>query len=280
MLKLPKVQWKQRLGNIAEENALAGLSCFSNPMKHPTDIGIDFSCELLEQDQPTITFYVQAKGTEEFDENWGRAIEKSTVRYWLTRLFPVYLVVFDPKEKQCYWKSIEEIRYWLLDKMKSESNTIYIKVDRSHILQEGKDQNTEFIEKIKEDFLLVQTWLGHAYLKGEGYVKRMPNPPRSELELARFKANTRTNLDALVIHYLAVNDLDSAYTCLEFLTKFDKSHYDHFQLFGSLNQLLGKIEIAREALSEALAICERDKTWPRESMQSIKDAIRKQISTL
>jgi tetratricopeptide (TPR) repeat protein len=275
-LELPKVPWDQRLGNVAEDNVQARLSCFSNPTKIQTDVGIDFSCELLERDQPSISFYVQVKGTEGFDDNWGRSIEKSTVRYWLTRFFPVYLIVYDAKNRACYWKSIEDIRYWLLDKMGSESETIYIQMDRAHILEEGKDRNEEFIRKVKDDFLLVQMWLGHAYLRGEGWVKIMPHSPRADIELARIKESTRINLYVLVTHSFEVGDIQGAYAYLEFLTKLDKSHFNHFQWFGIVNQLLGNKDAARTAFSEALAICERDKTWPIESMEPIKELIRKQ----
>ena len=46
-LELPKIPWEQRLGNLAEDNVQARFSCFSNPTKIQTDVGIDFSCELL-----------------------------------------------------------------------------------------------------------------------------------------------------------------------------------------------------------------------------------------
>lgn len=279
-MELPKVPREQRLGHSAEDYVRARLSRFSNPTKLDPDIGIDFSCELLERDQPSISFYVQSKGTEDFDDNLGLAIKKSTVQYWLTRLFPVYLVVYDAKNNTCYWKSIEDIRYWLLDKMKSESATIFVQLDRTHTLEEDEDQNEEFIKKVKDDFLFVQMWLGHAHLRGEGYVKTMPSPPRADIELARIKENARINLYVLVRHYFEVNDMQNAYAYLEFLTKFDKSHYNHFQWFGIVNQLLGNKDAARAAFSEALAICERDKTWPRESMESIKDMIKKQMENV
>jgi len=189
-------------------------------------------------------------------------------------------MVYDSESKTCYWKSIEDIRYWLLDKMKSESATISIQMDRTYALEEGEDQNEEFIKKIKDDFLLARMWLGQAYLRGEEYVKKMPNAPRSDIELARIKENTRINLYVLVLHYFDVNDMQSAYPYLEFLTRFDKSHYNHFQWFGIVNQFLGNKDAARTAFSEALAICERDKTWPRESMESIKGMIRKQMENV
>lgn len=279
-LPAPKVPWKERLGEVGEGHIRTRLSYFSIPTKYQTDVGIDFYCELLEPDSPSISFYVQAKGTEHFDDNWGQAIEKSTIIYWLTRFFPVFLVVYDEISKTCYWKSIEDIRYWLLKKLASESATIYIQMDKTHVLEEGKDGNAEFIKKIKDDFVSVQMWLGHAQLRGEGYVQTIPGPPRADIELARLKENIRINLYSLVQHYFLVNDMQNTFVCCDFLTRFDKSHYNHFQWFGIVNQLLGNKDAARAAFSEALSICERDKNWPRESMEHLKDMISKQIENV
>ena len=76
-----KFPWNQRKGYIAEEEIKKLLYYFSNPIKYDHDVGIDYYCELLENSSPTDSFYVQAKGTEHFDNDWGRSIKKSTIRY-------------------------------------------------------------------------------------------------------------------------------------------------------------------------------------------------------
>jgi hypothetical protein len=88
--------------------------------------------------------YVQAKSTEYFDDNWGSSINRTTIGYWLNQLLPVFLVVYDEENKKCYWMSVEDRRYDLLGKMATNRDTIYIQLDRSHILCEAKDSNKEF----------------------------------------------------------------------------------------------------------------------------------------
>ena len=275
-----KVSWSTRLGAIGETEIKSRLSYFSNPVKFDLDVGIDFYCELLEDDSPSIPFYVQAKGTEHFDNSWGQSIKKSTIMYWLEQLFPVFLIVYDEDDKNCYWTSIEDKRYLLLDKMRTDKNTIYIKMYKLSILEKGRGKNDEFIRKIQEDLLSIELWRGRPQPKGKEYVKKMPGPPRSQIELLRNKANLRMNLSSLIQHYIRVDDLENAFICCDFLTKFDKSHYNHFVWFARINKLLGKKEEARENYKEALEICEKDRKWPRESMDKLKAAIIKEMESL
>lgn len=102
---------------------------------------------------------------------------------------------------------------------------------------------------------------------------------RSHLELLRIRGNIRMYLYSLVLHYMKTNDLETLHTLCDFLTKFDKSHYNHFVWFGTINRLLGKNEQAKRSFEEALEICERDKTWPRESIEKIVTQIKREIES-
>lgn len=262
------------MGAIGESEVKARLQYFSNPLKYELDVGIDFYCELLENDSPTTPFYVQAKSTGHFDPSWGASIDKSTIVYWLERQFPVFLVVHDENKGVCYWVSIEDFRQSLLDKLKTSSTTIYIKVGALRTLEKGREANEVFIRKIKDDQISVDLWRGHARFKGEGWVKTIPNAPRSDVELARIRENLRMNMYSLIQHYFESEKLDDAFNACEFLVKFDKSHYNHFVWLAILNQVRGNRSAARECYKQALDICERDKTWPQESMDKLKEGIR------
>lgn len=275
-----KVPWEIRLGDIGEARIRSGLSYFSIPTKYERDVGIDFYCELLEDDSPSIPFYVQAKGTHHFDDNWGASVKKSTIRYWLQQSFPVFLIVYDENTGNSYWMSIEDYRYGLIEKiLKPNSETIYLKMDRSHVLEEGKDKNDEFTRKIKEGVSSIELFRGRPLPKGEGYIKTIPSPPRSKIEFRRIKENIRQSLYSLLIHHLLRGDLGNAHFLCEFLTRFDKSHYNHFVWFGQINKALGRKTEAKRSYDEALRICERDKNWPRESMEKIIAQIRNEIES-
>lgn len=208
-----KATWETRLGKIGEAEIERRLACFSITQKYDIDVGIDFYCELLKGSSPSTPFYVQAKGTEHFNKKWGQSIKKSTIMYWLQQAFPVFLIVYDGNTDNCYWMSIEDLRYTLLEKVhKTGAETIYIKMDRSHILEKGKSKNDEFIRKIKDDLASIELFRGRPHFKREGYVKAIPSPPRSHLELLRIRGNVRMYLYSLVLHYMKTNDLETLYT--------------------------------------------------------------------
>jgi hypothetical protein len=276
-----KVTWETRLSDISEAEITGLLSYFSTVTKYRRDVGIDFYCELLENDSPSVPFYIQAKGTEHFDGSWGAGVRKSTILYWLQQPSPVFLVVYDEKGGNCYWMSIEDLRDSLIQKIfETNSKTIYIGMDRSHILERGKDKNKEFMTKIKGDLGSVELFRGRPTFRGDGYVKLIPAPPRSEVELRRIRENIRGSLYSLLVYYFfQQNDLPNAYLLGEFLTKFDRGHYNHFVWFGQINKALGKPTEARKSFEEALRICEEDRNWPRQSIEDIIARIKKDIES-
>jgi tetratricopeptide (TPR) repeat protein len=281
MISSVQFPWERRLGRVGANTIKSFLSYFSktNSVEGDEDIGIDYHCELIEDDHPSITFFVQAKGTEHFKNNWSKGIRKSTILYWLSQKSPVYLIVYDENDRNCYWMSIEDHRYSLFKKLSQKhSKTITIKLDRSHVLERGKNKNHEFIEKIKDDLRSIQQFWGFPQPKGNGYVKIIPSPPRSEWELTQTKENVRMSLYSIIQHYIK-KDKQTALLFCRFLAEFDKSHYNHFFWLGQLNREMGNYEEAIESFKEALRICERDLRWPRDSMKSIIEAIHKEIET-
>lgn len=277
-----KIPWETRLGTIGESAIKSRLAYFSNPTKYEEDAGIDFYCEMIEDDSPSIPFYVQAKGTRYFDNSWGAGIPKSTIFYWLQQQHPVFLIVYDDETKTCYWMSIENYRYSLIQKIfATDSKTVYIKMNRSNILQPLEDGNEAFIAKIKEDSNSVQLFRGRPQFIGEEYVKEIPPSPRSNVELHGIRETTRACLYSLVRYYQnEANDLETAYSCCQFLAEFDKSHYNHFVWLGQLAREFGDTEVAKESFEQALRICRADTNWPKESMERIIADIERMLQSL
>jgi tetratricopeptide (TPR) repeat protein len=282
-MALPQAQipWETRLSTVGESAIKSRLAYFSNPTKYEEDAGIDFYCELIEDDSASIPFYVQAKGAGHFDNSWGRGIPKSTITYWLQQQHPVFLIVYEDETRTCYWMPIEDYRYSLIQKIfTTESKTIYIKMDRSNILEQSRDGNKAFITKVKEDSNSVQLFRGRPQFIGDEYVKKIPPSPRSNAELQQIRETVRACLYSLIQHYLAEHDWETANTYCEFLAEFDKSHFNHFVWLGNIAKALGRTEIAKERFEQALQICRADKNWPRDSMERIIASIENEMRDL
>jgi hypothetical protein len=277
---MPRVPWTTRLGHIGEDriSSVLSYSCLVN--KHYRELGIDFHCELLENGSPSgQVFYVQAKGSQHFDETWSQSIPKSTVAYWLSQTCPVMLVVYDENAKVCYWMSIESYRYNFLPQLGSSSlgTTIRITLDRSKVLAEKTNANDAFVNQIKADQGSIMLWMGHPQLKGEGYLRELPPAPRSSVELAKVEDNLRMSLYSLVKHYMGSYQWRWAQHLCQFLTEVDRSHYNQFVMLAQIEEVLGHKEAAFLYFKEALEICQRDKKWERESMKKLKQAIKREI---
>lgn len=276
------ISWNRRLGGIGESAIIQRLKYLSNPMKPEPehDVGIDFFCGLNEEGSfSSKLFLVQAKGTEHFDEKWGRSFDKETIQFWLSQFSPVYIIVFDDVSKDCYWMSVEEKRDSLTEKLKSdETKTIYLTVDRTRILRQ--DQNPEFVKQIKQDLESLDFRLnlmrGTPPFIGEGYVKKIPVVLLPENLAMVIRDRIRLSMDYLIHNYLYRDDISNAYILCEFLTRFDQGHYDHFVLFGQICKLLGKNGAACSSYKQAIEICKGDKNWDlkkKPTDPSIKDLV-------
>jgi hypothetical protein len=277
-----KIAWSRRLGGIGESAIESRLKYFSNPMKPEPehDVGIDFYCELIEDGSPSLKFFlIQAKGTQHFDNKWGRSFDRRTIHFWLSQPFPLYVIVYDDIDKNCYWMSVEEQRDKIIKRMQSDNTkTIYLTVDRTKILRQ--DKNVEFVQKIKEDSDSLNFRLdlvrGTPQFIGEGYVRAIPVIYLPENLITNIRERIRISMNYLIRNYLLRKDTSNAYSLCEFLTRFDRGHYDHFVLFGNICKLLGKQKEACSSYRQAIEICKRDKNWnilKKSTDPSIEDII-------
>jgi len=283
-----KFPWNRKLGKIGEFEISKRLSYFSKVTQDENDVAIDFVCQLCENEILSGKyFFVQAKGTQHFDEHWGKSIAKKTILYWVKQPFPVFLVVYDEVNQECYWMSVtEQFNNVWIKQMATDSKTIYIKMDRSNVLEEGEKKNSAFIGKIKHDSTLINLIRGHPQLFGEGYIKRKPLLLLPKEVVSNFNDSVRIGINYLIGHYLILKDIETATFLCDFLTKFDDSHYDHFVLMGRINDVLGNKSQAKLNFEQAISICERDKNWDSKkrpsdpSIDEVIELIRKEIEGL
>lgn len=272
----PKVPLSRRRGGSAEDEIRARLKYFSIPAKPELDIGLDFCCELLEEEKPTGKFFgVQAKGTESLDHlSWS--IKRTTLEYWLMQSFPVFLMVYDESADNCYWTSVIQNLQDIVKKLTPANKTVSISIDKSNILGKCGHKKDDFIREVKNATFFINLFRGRPQL-GEGYVR--PAAPLAILSngvILNLKENIRTSLNFLINHYFCTNKIDTAFFLCEFLTKFDTAHYDHFFKMGQIYRILGKKDEARKYFVKAIQMCKEDPNWNRlkkPSDPSIEDII-------
>lgn len=286
MTSKPTVSDSRRLGSSAESEIESRLKNFSIPAKPDPDIGIDFYCQLLEGEIASSKFFgVQAKGTKHFNNYWRQSFKRKTIELWLQLPFPVFIIVYDENSGNCYWKSIVHNRNSLIEKLRTNAKTISIRIEKSHSLEKGGNKNEEFIRKIKEAQSLISLICGRPQF-GEGYVRTLPIVYLSKGIITNLRENIRTSMKFLINNRLLTNDIENAYFLCDFLTRFDKGHYDHFVTFGRINKFLGKKKEAKESFEEAIKICKGDKNWNRlkassdPTIEEIIASIKKEIETM
>jgi tetratricopeptide (TPR) repeat protein len=257
----PIVPLSQRRGTSAEAEAKARLSYFSIVAKPDPDVGIDFYCELLDQKKPSGKFFgVQVKGTKKCGEQPSARVKKSTIHYWTKLAFPVYIIMYDDNDEKCYWASFLQNLYSIGEKILNKSSTVCIGIDKKCVLYRGENTNKDFVSKVKGDIMLLSLLQGRPQL-GNGYVRTLPVALLTQQVRTNLAENIRTSMNYLVNHYLLTKDIEKAYLLCDFLTKFDKAHYDHFYKLGCINRQLGNKPEAKRNFEEAIRICRGDKKW-------------------
>lgn len=259
MLSGPKVPISRRRGTSAEAEVEARLSYFSIVARPSPDVGIDFQCELLQEDQPSgELFGVQVKGTKTLGKRPQVCVKKTTIRYWLKLTFPVYIIVYDEESQQCYWISFTRILDSVTEKIESKNSTVCFDVDRTLILHKGESK--DFVSKVRYDALIMSLQRG-SFKPSDKYVRTFPIAYLSQQVIANHQENIRNSLNLLINHYLLTEDIEKAYSLCSFLAKLDNSHYDHFYKLGHIEKLLGNRIEAKRNFERAITICKGDEKW-------------------
>ncbi len=271
---------RQTYGGIGESETEAKLKFFSQVFRPVPlfEYSIDFYCKLLLKGRPSNkSFWVEVKSTNQVKDAWKKSIRRETALFWLDQLSPVFIAVYDISNDVCYWISVEANRELWTKKLNKNSKSITLKVDKSHVLKKAKDPNSEFIQKIEQDTILVNAANGipEVFLKGgtgitPGYAFfDFPNIELSERARNKFAQRIRFSLNFLIRDHFSRKDLDEAYRLCRILTDFDKAHYDHFELMGDICQQLEKYEEARTNYDFAIKKCKDDPNWDKNRVKGV-----------
>lgn len=254
----------KELISAAGESAIEERLCYFSYISRRRDLrGIDFICQLREDSILSQKyFYVEAKAKRHFKKIWSRGIEKRTIRLWLEQRFPVFVVVYDIKDGECYWTSIEDIRGILTRKLPNDKKTISIKVDKSRILEKGEGKNQEFIKKVEEDIDRINVVRGIPQFTGKGYVHTQPIVYLSAKAIERVRGTVRLGMEHLIYNNLFRNEVRGAERQCELLANFDPTgHYEVFVLLARIKRMLGKLDEAEKNYEIAINICKDDLNW-------------------
>lgn len=257
----PKIPRFRRTGKGGEHEIASVLGYFANIMSPEHDVGFDFLCELLENNQPSGNFFwVQAKTTEKFDENWTQRVDKKTITLWLKQFYPVFIILYEKSSDTVYWASVEEKRKEWEPKLGDKRKTVEVLVDRSYKLQKN-NENLEFKKIVKRDIILANAVHGVPHMMGEGYVRSIPILQLSEVARRNIRHRIRLGFNYLIGDYWLRSNPEEAYNLGKLLASFDKHHYDHFLVLARLCHQLGLDDEARDNYDSAIEVCKRDEEW-------------------
>lgn len=144
MTKLPKRTKSQKKGISAAAllNSVFTKFCNVIPVPQECDLGIDFICELMQEDHPTgKLFNVQCKGQEEVEIKGDEIrvqISVTTLNYWLLQKNPTLLIVVDCRDYIFYW-SFPKGFLVSLDKNWHEQQTVSIPIPTQNRFSQDAD---------------------------------------------------------------------------------------------------------------------------------------------
>lgn len=267
----------QRRAGSGESYVEARLKSFAQVWRPVPlfEYAIDFYCRLLQDGKPSNRiFWVEVKSTDHFNDLYSESIDKETMKFWLTQLFPVFAVVYEESSDSCYWISAEDNRQEWTRKLQNEKQSVTISIDRSHPLR--KNQDTEFIQKIEEDIIRVNADRGIPQFISKGYegytIGYVPILMLSDGARENVKQTVRFGLNYLINDSVLRNDLKNAYNLCKLLADFDISHYDHYLKLARICRQLGENEEARENYRKAIEVCKRDPNWDKRRLLFAPDA--------
>ncbi|MEJ6487899.1 DUF4365 domain-containing protein [Nostoc punctiforme UO1] len=106
---LPKRTKAQKVGESAADTLSATFTEFCNviPVPQSRDLGIDFICEVMQDEYPTgLVFNAQCKGRSEVDDKnalLSVQVKVTTINYWLSQRSPTFLFVYDRQSENFFW---------------------------------------------------------------------------------------------------------------------------------------------------------------------------------
>jgi tetratricopeptide (TPR) repeat protein len=258
---------RQRRGASGESFIEGILKSFAQVMRPVLldEYALDFYCRLLPStsNYPSNScFWVEAKSTKTIG-TWRKAIKEKTVMFWLSQVYPVFIIVYDESSDRCYWISAEDTRETWSSKLKNGAKTITLKVNKSHVLQKSKEQNIPFIRKINTDTIRLNAINGIPQFISKGYTGYIPVLKLSAVARTNIRGRIRYGLNYLASDYWLSGDLESAYSTLKLLANFDHGHYDHFLTLARICLQLGKVEEADQNYGIAIDICKSDPNWDK-----------------
>ncbi|BAZ40740.1 hypothetical protein NIES4101_67010 [Calothrix sp. NIES-4101] len=134
MTKLPKRTKSQKIGTSAADLLSYVFAEFCNviPVPQERDLGIDFICEVMQDEYPTgKLFNIQCKGKEEAKveiDSITVPIKVATLNYWLLQPNPTFLIVVDCQNACFYWSFPQDFLCSLHNKNWQEQQTVSIRV--------------------------------------------------------------------------------------------------------------------------------------------------------
>lgn len=110
MNNLPKLTTAQKIGIEAADYLSAKFTKTIKmiPIPQSIDLGIDFYCEILDNEDPTgICFNIQCKGTIECEEDendfFSMSLKIKTMNYWKLQRDPTFIFLVDLANEFVYW---------------------------------------------------------------------------------------------------------------------------------------------------------------------------------
>ena len=268
----------QEYGGIGESAAETVLKSFAQVRPLPLlEYSIDYYCRLKHRGKPLKPFWVEVKSARYVKADWRRSIKRENAIYWLSQLSPVFVFVYDISNDICYWISVEDNRQKWTEKLEKEAKSISLKVVQSQVLRKALCPNIDFIRKIEEDSIHVNTANGipevifrggRGTTSGYGFFN-FPNLELSNRAKSNFEQNIRFSLNFLIRDQYSRKEWAEAYRLCKILTDFDRGHYDHFELMGDICCQFGK---SREAISyydKAIDVFQQDPNWDKNRDEGI-----------
>jgi hypothetical protein len=273
LVLLPKQTSARLKGNVAEAYIQYELSKFAivHKIEQNGDFGIDFFCELTQEEHPYLPFFVQCKGkeraTDKPDFYLVKGVKATTLNYWLRQRFPVYLFVVDLQRRDkglraasIAWLSFTQEQQAVMEELRhrqiTRRSTLELRVPKANTL----DDPRSFRDRVVADYCV----LCHR----EGYVPPIPQLRPSYIQTTwldfpsilrnarRIRQTSRKSVLALARAYLN-EDTGNAIKHAQLAIQIDEMdadrHYENFEVLGQACWQMRDYRCAEDEFAKALA---------------------------